>query len=283
MNGGEDTRPVVTIHERLAIVGGLAIVSTLAWVYTIRMAHSMGGSGHCVPAAAGHGGHHLYGSHTIQSAVMPYLAQWGLAEIWMTYVMWGVMMAAMMLPTAIPMALAFAQVNRQNGRRGTLVPVGAFAAGYLGAWALYCVGATAVQWGLLRAALLSPVSLASGPVLGGVVLIAAGIFQWSSWKDACMQKCRNPLGFLLTHWRPGHLGAFKLGSRYGLHCVGCCWLLMLICFALGVMNLVWMALLTLFMLVEKIAPAGRVISRAAGALLVLWGGWMVFDVSQFCR
>jgi predicted metal-binding membrane protein len=267
----------LVLSEQLAVMGGLVVVSAVSWVYTIRMANGMGAIGQPAATDMGHSSHHPAAHGAVHSAVMPHLASWGVSEAWMTFVMWGVMMAAMMLPTVIPMALAFATVNRQNGRSGVLVPVGAFTAGYLSAWAIYCVAATVLQWGLLRAALLSPVNLASGPVLGGFLLIGAGLFQWTPWKDACMQKCRNPLGFLLTHWRPGRLGALRLGSRYGLYCVGCCWLLMLICFGLGVMNLVWMAVLTAFMLVEKITPAGRAVSRVAGAGLVMWGGLMLLS------
>lgn len=277
MNGDGGKLAGLALGERLGVVGGLLVVSALSWAYTIQMAQGMGAAGHSVAAVTGHGAHQMTGHGALHSAVTPHLANWGVTEAWMTFVMWGIMMAAMMLPTVIPMVLAFATVNRQNGHSGVLVPVGAFTAGYLGAWALYCVAATALQWWLLRATLLSPVSLASGPVLGGFLLIVAGLFQWTPWKDACMQKCRNPLGFLLTHWQPGHLGALRLGSRYGLYCVGCCWLLMLICFGLGVMNLVWMALLTIFMLVEKITPAGRLISRAAGVGLVMWGGVMLLS------
>lgn len=276
MNGAKGKGAGLALGERVAVPGGLIVVAALAWAYTIRMAQDMGAIGQPAATVMGHAAHHPAGHGAMHSAVMPHLAGWGVSEAWMTLVMWGVMMAAMMLPTVIPMVLAFATVNRQNGRSGVLVPAGAFTAGYLGAWALYCVAATALQWGLLRAALLSPVSLASGPVLGGVLLIGAGLFQWTPWKNACMQKCRNPLGFLLTHWRPGRLGALRLGSRYGMYCVGCCWLLMLICFALGVMNLVWMAVLTGFMLVEKLSPAGYAVSRAAGVGLVMWGGLMLF-------
>ena len=277
MNGDGGKLAGLALGERLGVVGGLVVVSALSWAYTIRMAQGMGALGHSAAAVTGHGAHKMTGHEAMHSAVMPHLASWGMTEVWMTFVMWGIMMAAMMLPTVIPMVLAFATVNREKGRSGVLVPVGAFTAGYLGAWALYCVAATALQWWLLRTALLSPVSLASGPVLGGFLLIVAGLFQWTPWKDACMQKCRNPLGFLLTHWQPGRLGALRLGSRYGLYCVGCCWLLMLICLGLGVMNLVWMAVLTIFMLVEKITPAGHVISRAAGVGLVMWGGVMLLS------
>ncbi|MBI5591331.1 MAG: DUF2182 domain-containing protein [Deltaproteobacteria bacterium] len=187
--------------------------------------------------------------------------------------MWTVMMAAMMLPTAIPMILTFLVVNRRRESKSAIVPIWAC---YLGTWTVYSAGATAAQWGLLRAALLSPATLVSGPVLGGILLIAAGIFQWTPWKDACMAKCRNPMGFLLTHWRPGNMGAFSLGCRYGFYCVGCCWLLMVLSFALGVMNLLWMAVLTLFMLIEKISPRGRSVSRVAGVGLMAWGAWMLF-------
>ena len=272
MNGTGERLAGLAMLERLWIIGGLVVVSALCWAYTIRGMASM----HPAEAVAEHGAHHMAGHEAIRSAVMPHLSVWGVAEIWMTLVMWTVMMAAMMLPTAIPMVLAFAAINRQ-GDRGVLVPVGAFTAGYLAAWALYCVGATAVQWGLHSAALLSPATLATGPVLGGLLLILAGVFQWTPWKDACMEKCRNPFGFILTHWQAGRLGALKLGSRYGMYCVGCCWILMLLCFSLGVMNLVWMAMLTIFMMVEKIASAGRLFSRTAGLVLAAWGGWLLFS------
>ena len=277
MNGNGEKMAGLALVERLWVTGGLVVVSALAWVYTIRMTRDMGATGHPAGMMTEHGGHTMAGHGMLHPAAMPHLAAWHVADAWMTFVMWAVMMAAMMLPTAIPMVLAFAAVNRRRERGVAIVPVGAFTAGYLGAWSLFSVGATAGQWGLQRGALLSPVTLASGPVLGGLLLIAAGLFQWTPWKDSCLAKCRNPLGFLLTHWRPGHLGALRLGGRYGLYCVGCCWLLMVLSFALGVMNLVWMAALTIFMLVEKITPAGRAISRVAGVGLAAWGGWMLFS------
>jgi predicted metal-binding membrane protein len=275
MNGDGEKLTGLALVERLWVAGGLVVVAALAWAYTIQMARVMEAYGHAAELMAEHGVHNMAGHGALHPAALPHLAAWNVVEAWMTFVMWAVMMAAMMLPTAIPMVLAFAAMNRQRERGVANVPVGAFTAGYLGAWALLSAGATAAQWGLQKGALLSPVTLAAGPVLGGLLLIAAGIFQWTPWKDACLAKCRNPLGFLLTHWRPGRLGALRLGSRYGLYCVGCCWLLMLLSFALGVMNLVWMAALTIFMLVEKITPAGRPISRAAGVGLVAWGGWML--------
>ena len=276
MNNIEAKQYRTAFGERLFVAGGLSIISALAWAYTIHMVQTTGVHTPAAGVMAEHGFSHMAGHGVMDSAMMPHLVAWGLEEIWMTFIMWAVMMAAMMLPTVIPMVLAFMTVNRRRERGSIMVPVWAFISGYLSTWTVYSAGATAVQWGLLRAALLSPVTLVSGPVLGGILLIAAGIFQWTPWKDACMTKCRNPLGFLLTHWRPGNIGAFNLGSRYGLYCVGCCWLLMVLSFALGVMNLVWMAAITVFMLIEKISPAGRFVSRVAGICLVAWGGWMLF-------
>jgi predicted metal-binding membrane protein len=262
--------------ERLLVAGGLIIISVLAWAYTVQMARTMETHAPVAGVMAGHGVHHTTDHGAMHSATTPHLATWGEEEIGMTFMMWAVMMAAMMLPTAIPMILAFTVVNRPREGGGAIMPVWIFTSGYLSTWIAYSAGATVAQWGLLRTALLSPVTLVSGPLLGGFLLIAAGIFQWTPWKEACMAKCRNPMGFLLAHWRPGNMGAFTLGSRYGLYCVGCCWLLMVLSFALGVMNLVWMAALTVFMLIEKISPAGRFVSRAAGIGLTAWGIWMLF-------
>ena len=266
------------LGEPFLIAGGLIAISVLAWVYTIEMAQTMGVHMPAAASMAEHDVHHMAGHGAMHSAaVTPHLVAWGVEETLMTFIMWAVMMAAMMLPTAIPMVLAFMIVNSDHESGCLRVPIWAFTSGYLSTWTVYSAGATIAQWVLLRAALLSPQSFVSGPVLGGILLISAGIFQWTPWKDACMAKCRNPIGFLITHWRPGNMGAFSLGSRYGLYCVGCCWLLMMLSFALGVMNLVWMAALTAFMLIEKISPAGRIISRTAGIGLILWGGWMLFS------
>lgn len=261
--------------ERFLVAGGLIIIFLLAWAYTVQMAQTMGVYAPVGNVTVAQDVHTVSGHGAVHAAITPHLAVWSMAKIWMTFAMWAVMMAAMMLPSAIPMVLAFLTVNRQRENGGVVVPIWACISGYLGTWTLFSAGATAAQWALLRAALLSPTTLVSGPVLGGILLIAAGIFQWTPLKDACMTKCRNPMGFLLTHWRPGTAGAFRVGSRYGLYCVGCCWLLMILSFALGVMNLLWMAALTLFMLMEKISPAGQFVSRAAGIGLIAWGGWML--------
>lgn len=276
MTNGGIKQALALFGERLLVAGGLIIISLVSWAYTAQMARTMAYQGPDVGAMTATAVHHAAGHGAPHAVTAPHFAAWGMAEAGMTFLMWTVMMAAMMLPTAIPMVWAFAGVNRQRETTDATMPIWAFTAGYLAIWAVYSAGATVAQMALLWTALLSPITLASGPLLGGSLLIAAGIFQWTPWKDACMTKCRNPFGFLLTHWQSGRGGAFRLGTRYGLYCVGCCWLLMMLSFALGVMNLLWMALLTVFMLIEKIAPAGRLISRIAGVGLIGWGGWMVY-------
>ena len=148
------------------------------------------------------------------------------------------------------------------------VPAAVFLVGYLAAWAAFSAAATVAQEGLRSAALLSPEMSTINPWIGRVLLIGAGIFQWSPLKNACLRQCRSPLGFLLTEWRDGRGGALRMGWRHGLYCVGCCWLLMALLFVVGVMNLVWVAAIAGFVIVEKIAPAGLVLGRAAGAVMI---------------
>jgi predicted metal-binding membrane protein len=124
--------------------------------------------------------------------------------------------------------------------------------------------------------MLSPMMAASSPRVGGAILLAAGVYQLTPFKRACLTHCRSPLGFLMTHWRGGTRGALLMGLRHGAYCLGCCWALMGVLFAVGVMNLLWVAALTVFVLVEKSGPAGIVIARAAGAAMIAWGGLVVF-------
>ena len=143
--------------------------------------------------------------------------------------------------------------------------------GYLLVWAGFSVLATLAQWGLHRAALLSPMMGSTSPVLGGLLLLAAGLFQWTPLKYACLQHCRSPLSFLMTEWREGHRGALGMGLRHGSYCTGCCWLLMALLFVAGVMNVLWVATITAFVLIEKVAPRGDVVGRVAGVVLVIAG------------
>lgn len=184
-------------------------------------------------------------------------------------------MVAMMFPAATPMILMFITVNQRQGKtQAPLISTWLFVLGYFLVWTAYSALATMAQWGLQVSTLLTHHLVITSPLLGGILLVAAGVFQWTPFRDACMSKCRSPLGFLMAEWREGRIGALIMGLRHGLNCVGCCWLLMLLSFVLGLMNMVWMAVLTVFMLLEKIID-NQWISRTAGLILIAWGLWIV--------
>ncbi len=200
---------------------------------------------------------------------------WGPREVGLTFVMWAVMMAGMMVPSAMPMILLFATLQRKRREeRAPFVPTGVFLLGYLVVWTLFSVAATFTQWGLHEASLLSSRMVVTAPLAGAALLVAAGVYQWTPLKEACLRKCRTPLDFLMTEWREGARGALVMGLRHGLFCAGCCALLMGLLFVAGVMNLLWVAAGAAFVLVEKLIPAGRWPSRLSGAALAAWGLWI---------
>jgi predicted metal-binding membrane protein len=170
------------------------------------------------------------------------------------------------------MILTFNEMNRRRAPdQGPVVRTGLFAAGYLVAWIAYSAAAAVAQWALHGLALLSPAMVSTSPYLGGGLLVAAGIFQWTPLKRACLSQCRSPLGFILSEWREGPRGALVMGIRHGVYCVGCCWVLMALLFVAGVMNLVWVAAIATFVLIEKVVPAGERVGQVAGVILALIG------------
>ena len=208
--------------------------------------------------------------------VMPEMSQWGASTVLVLFVMWTVMMVAMMVPSAAPMILAFLTVNqhRQAAAR-PFVPVSIFLLGYLAVWTAFSALATAAEWWLHRAALLSPSMVATSSLLNSGLLIAAGVFQWTPLKHSCLKNCRSPLSFLMSEWREGSAGAFIMGLRHGAYCLGCCWALMALLFVAGVMNLLWVALIALFVLAEKVLPKGELIAKIAGVALVATGAALI--------
>ncbi len=199
-------------------------------------------------------------------------AQWSREYAGVMFLMWWVMMIAMMLPSATPMVLLFAMMNRKQKEKGNAyVPTVLFASAYLVVWAWFSVVAVAVQWGLEATALLSPMLVSTSAFLGGGLLLAAGIYQLTPIKQACLKHCRSPLQFVLSHWRSGRRGAFRMGVEHGAYCVGCCWFLMGLLFFGGVMNLYWIIGLAVFVLMEKTIPAGHWFSYGVGVLLILCG------------
>jgi predicted metal-binding membrane protein len=155
------------------------------------------------------------------------------------------------------------------------VPAGLFLLGYVAVWTSFSALAAVAQWALHATALLSPRMVSTSPVLGGGLLIAAGVFQWTPLKHACLAHCRSPLSFLSTDWREGWRGAFAMGWKHGAYCTGCCWVLMALLFVAGVMNLWWIAAITLLVLLEKVLPRGLWFGRAAGVSFIVWGGWLI--------
>jgi predicted metal-binding membrane protein len=193
------------------------------------------------------------------------------------FLMWAVMMMAMMLPSAMPMILLQAAVVRKIGNgRSFAVSLGVFVGGYVVVWTLFSIAATALQAWLEYLALLSPMMVSKSPQLGGLILVAAGVYQVTPMKDVCLKHCQTPMAFVAAHWRPGVGGAFRMGLHHGLFCVGCCWLLMALLFVGGIMNLLWIAALAAFVLLEKIAIPGTRTGRAiSGLCLMAAGVWFL--------
>lgn len=244
-------------RDRAVIAIALAAVAIIAWAYLLRMARTMGGAG--------------MGTHLVAMA-MPHTQPWSALQPVALFAMWVMMMIAMMLPSAGPVILLVASVaRRRRAMAHPAAPTALFAAGYLVVWVAFSAVAALVQLGLHRAALLSPAMAVASPVLGGVLLVAAGAYQWLPTKSLCLHHCRSPLGVLGSEWREGRLGALTMGLRHGLFCVGCCWALMALLFAAGVMNVLWVAALAGVVLVEKVAPRGPLLGRAAGVVFAAWG------------
>ncbi|MGH8673619.1 MAG: DUF2182 domain-containing protein [Burkholderiales bacterium] len=196
----------------------------------------------------------------------------------LTFGMWSVMMVGMMLPSAAPTILLYGALVRKSGERGTVLPaVWIFTSGYLAAWTGFSLAATLPHLALEQAAFMTPMMESANRGLSAAILIAAGIYQWLPVKDVCLRKCRHPIEFFATRWRAGVGGAFRMGVEHGMYCVGCCWMLMLLLFVAGVMNLVWVALIAGFVFVEKLLPAEKFTSRFASAALILSGLVLLID------
>lgn len=209
-------------------------------------------------------------AHAMGSVVR--IRTWTAAEFALMLVMWAVMMVAMMVPTAAPMTLIYAAVARKAAREGhPVAPTFVFVGGYLAAWGLFAVAATAAQRSLDQLSLLSPTMASASPLFGGVLLIGAGVYELTPYKNACLTHCRAPAQFISQHWRVGPTGAFRMGLTLGGYCVGCCWILMGLLFLGGVMNLVWIAAIAGFVLLEKTIPHAQAAGRVVGGAMVLVG------------
>lgn len=244
--------PALGRHDRWAVLASLAGVTAIAWVYLFWSAARMMGSS--------------------QPIEMAQIHSWLPSDFVLVFLMWAVMMIGMMLPTATPMTLIYAAVVRKAARDGTtLAPTATFVAGYVAMWTLFSVVATLAQWGLDRAALLSPMLVTTSPKIGAALLVAAGVYQLTPAKTACLRHCRSPAYFISEHWRAGTVGAFQMGLVHGAFCLGCCWLLMGLLFVGGVMNLLWVAAIAIFVLCEKVIPRAPLVGKLAGGAMILTG------------
>jgi predicted metal-binding membrane protein len=234
-------------RENIVIVACAVVVIGLASAYLLRLRSEMS-------------------IETTMDMHMP----WSSADVLLAGVMWSVMMIGMMAGSATPVVMLYAGAEHARPRRSRFALAG-FVLGYFVVWGGFSVCAALAQWGLHESLALSTSMVTSSPRVGGAILLIAGAYQLTSLKAACLAHCQSPLGFLMAHWRDGSLGAFRMGARHGLYCLGCCWALMLVLFVVGVMNLAWIAALAAFVFVEKLGIAPRAVSRAAGVVLIVAG------------
>jgi predicted metal-binding membrane protein len=258
-------------RQRWIVGGAIAVLAALAWSYTVHLADVMSTTD---PACQMSAADMARAVHVGMPMPVP-AAPWGITDITTHFVMWAVMMVAMMLPSAAPAILIFLRAAAQHPAGRAVTPAALFVCGYLACWTLFSAAATALQWVLHDFAYLAGNMAFDSRLAAGAALIAAGVYQWSPLKYDCLRHCQSPIGFLFGHWKDGLAGAFEMGLRHGVYCVGCCWLLMLLLFAVGVMNLLWVAGLAIYVLAEKVVPVGPRLARATGLVAIVWGGLLL--------
>jgi predicted metal-binding membrane protein len=242
-------------RDRIILASCVVLVTALAWTYLIRFDGQMSS---------------MAGSSIMEQMSMPMSAEWSAREFFVVFAMWSVMMVGMMTPAVLPVLLLFAQMKRSKQSAGSAYAL-LFGGAHLSIWIAFSALAASLQWMLHQASLLSAGMILTSSTVAGITLIAAGVYQFSPVKGGCLRRCQSPLGFLMTNWRDGAKGAVDLGVRHGIYCLGCCWAVMLILFVVGVMNLVWVAALTAFLLIEKFGPGGARFAQAGGVAMMLLG------------
>jgi predicted metal-binding membrane protein len=257
-------------RDRRIVVAAIVVLTALAWGYLIWLAQTMSMTGPSMPDIP---------RMAMSAAVTPMLRAWTASDFAFLFLMWAIMMVGMMTPSATPMILIYARIARQAVQEGKpLAATGWFASGYLLCWAGFSFLAAIAQGALERVAWLTPRMAAASTKVGGVVLILAGVYQFTPLKNSCLSKCQSPFAFIQANggFRRGTGASIQLGMRHGFYCVGCCWTLMALLFVGGVMNILWIAAIAIFVLIERATPAGGAISRVAGAGLAIAGIWLLF-------
>jgi predicted metal-binding membrane protein len=257
-------------RDRALIATVLLTLVALSWAYVVWLAHDMV-----------MGGMDMTGYRMIPAGarlMMPASSPWSPIEFGFVFAMWAVMMVGMMIPSAAPMILLYARVARQATiERKPFAPTSWFTGGYLLTWIGFALAATLMQWAVDRLGWLSPNMATTSEIFGGLVLIAVGLYQWTPIKYACLRHCQSPMQFIVRHggFRPNATGSLLLGVHHGVYCLGCCWMLMALLFVGGVMNVLWIAMLTIFVLLEKVIPAGRIVARISGTGFLAGGVWLI--------
>ena len=249
----------LSVKEYLIVGSGLTGIALIGWAYM---------------------GYHAWAMANMDKVDMwmPPMGSspWAGWDFFMLFAMWAIMMIAMMTPSTLPMVTMFATLNQKRRRASKpYTQTFVFLSGYLVAWTGFSVLATGLQWLLHTEGVLNPMMNSRSSLTSGIILVVAGIYQWTPAKDACLNFCRTPLGFLMSEWREGRVGALVMGVKHGAFCVGCCWALMLVLFAVGVMNMLWVALIAAFVLIEKVTPFPRYLRLLSGLALVAWGAVLV--------
>jgi predicted metal-binding membrane protein len=261
-------------RDRAIVLSAIVAITALAWAYVLWLAANMDmGMGSSMGTSMGNT------MSGMGAMLKPAFRPWSVIDFAYMFVMWAVMMVGMMMPSVTPMVLLYANVGRKAAENGRpLAATGWFVAGYLLAWTAFSLAATVAQWQLSRLALLTPMMSSASDLFGGLLLVAVGLYQWSPLKDACLTHCQSPLGFLISRggFSASPWGSLRLGAEHGSLCVGCCWVLMALLFVGGVMNLLWIAGLTIFVLLEKIIPTGRLVPRLAGAAMAAAGIFLLY-------
>lgn len=275
-------------RDRIVVAAALIALTLLAWAYVLWLSGHMAMPSAPVsdsmarmdmgPGASSGGDMAGMDMSGMAGAIAPAFRAWAPADFVFMFSMWAVMMVGMMTPSVAPMVLLYAGVGRKASENGApFASTGWFFAGYLAVWITFSALATFAQWALTDLALLTPMMAAASTIFGGVVLVAVGLYQWTPLKDTCLRACQAPIGFLMAHggFRIEPIGAIRLGIVHGAYCLGCCFALMMLLFVGGIMNVLWIASLTILVLLEKVVPAGRVISRISGVLIGAAGVWLL--------
>lgn len=275
-----------SLKDRMTVYVGVLIILIVSWGYIIGMGWHMGtlpfiensNMSMNMDQSMSMNDKKISILDTVLMWMPPSQGEWMFKDFFLLFIMWSVMMIAMMTPSILPMVMLFTVLNSKNKKnnKSSASPL-ILLIGYLVSWVLFSLVITFPQYAMHKSGLLNPMMEPTHAYLGSAILILAGIYQFTPFKDACLSVCQSPLSFLMNNWKEGNLGAFLIGYKHGFYCIGCCWFLMMTLFALGVMNILWVAVLTLFVMFEKLSYRFPLLFRySTGAIFIAWGITLTF-------